>query len=395
VKFAAFNRMPYRSPDLPRGGRWPLPGAHFEPELAKQSMRDAIEQFEAADALGFDWVTCGEHHYGQIMSPSGTILAGVATQHVKRAKIALLGSLIPMMNPVRVAEEYAMIDVLSEGRLVAGLLRGAPYEYVVYHTNPSESRGRFEEGFELILKAWSEPQPFGWQGRYYELSTVSIWPRPLQQPHPPVFVSGSSKESGDFAARNRLGLGLAFTTLPNASVASRYYRDQAAAAGWQPTPDEIVYQTNIYVAESDEQAREDALRYIFGHGPAHGASGGSSNGRSVSVGPTMMQVNGWVAGAGFYGERDAAIQRRFQHDIAREQQHQIDQQIELGQIFCGGPEAVINQIRRAHEQVGCGILNLIFQLGSLPQAKILRSMELFATRVAPALRELGSPACGG
>src|SRR4029450_10032091 len=104
----------------------------------------------------------------------------------------------------------------------------------------------------------------------------------------PIFVSGSSNESGEFAARNHVGLGLAFTTLPNASVASRYYRDQAAAAGWQPTPDEIVYQTNIYVAESDEQAREDALRYIFGHGPAHGASGGSSNGRSVSVGPTMM-----------------------------------------------------------------------------------------------------------
>jgi len=348
--------------------------------MAKQSMRDAIEQFEAADALGFDWVTCGEHHYGQIMSPSGTILAGVAAQHVKRAKIALLGSLIPMMNPVRVTEEYAMIDVLSEGRLVAGLLRGAPYEYVVYHTNPAESRGRFEEGFELILKAWSEPQPFGWQGRYYQLSTVSIWPRPLQQPRPPVFVSGSSKESGEFAARNHLGLGLAFTTLPNASAASRYYRDQAAEAGWEPTPDEIVYQTNVYVAETDEQAREDAKRYIFGHG----ASGSATSSPRAPVGPTMMDVNGWVAGAGFYGERDAAIRQRFQRDIAQEQQHPLDQQIALGQIFRGGPETVIVQIGQAYEQVGCGVLNLIFQLGSLPQAKILRSMELFATRVAPA-----------
>src|SRR5262249_23934447 len=146
-------------------------------------------------------------------TPNPTILAGALTQRVRRATIALLGPTVPILNPVRVAEEVAMLDNLTGGRVVAGMLRGTSNEYATYNVNPAESRERFEEAMELIVNAWTQPQPFGWQGRYYEFRSVSIWPRPVQQPHPPIFMSGSSPESGELAARRRVGLGLAFTTV--------------------------------------------------------------------------------------------------------------------------------------------------------------------------------------
>src|SRR6266571_5067136 len=101
-------------------------------------------------------------------TPNPMVMAGALTQRVKHAKIALLGANIPILNPVRVAEEFAMLDALTGGQVVAGMLRGTSNEYVTYGVNPSESRDRFEEALELIVRAWTEPQPFSWQGRYYE-----------------------------------------------------------------------------------------------------------------------------------------------------------------------------------------------------------------------------------
>src|SRR4029453_8632316 len=128
------------------------------------------------------------------------VFAAALTQRVKNAKIALLGSNIPIQNPVRVAEEFAMLDAMTGGRIVAGIFRGTSKYYVTYGINPAESRERFQEALKLVVKAWTEPQPFGWQGRFYEYRTISIWPRPVQKPHPPIYMSGSSPESGELAA---------------------------------------------------------------------------------------------------------------------------------------------------------------------------------------------------
>src|SRR5665213_1557159 len=163
------------------------------------------------------------------------VFAGALTQVVKRARIALLGPNIPMLNPVRVAEEIAMLDTLTDGRIVAGMMRGTPNEYVTYNTNPAESREIFEEAVLLIRRAWTETQPFGWEGRHFQFRSISIWPRPIQQPHPPMFMSGSSPEAGEFAAQNHIGLGFAFTTVPLARKAVQHYRACAHAAGWEPT----------------------------------------------------------------------------------------------------------------------------------------------------------------
>src|SRR5438477_8755252 len=200
VKAALFSRVPYAGPA--DRGRWPVPAIDYSAEVAQRSMQCSVEQFELADQLGFDWVTVAEHHYAPFsLTPNPMVMAGALSQRVRRARIALLGATIPILNPVRVAEEFAMLDTLTGGRIVAGMLRGTSNEYVTYNVNPAESRDRFEEALRLIIQAWTEPQPFGWQGRYYEYRTISIWPRPAQVPHPPIYISGSSLEGGDLAAK--------------------------------------------------------------------------------------------------------------------------------------------------------------------------------------------------
>src|ERR1700680_3327614 len=165
-------------------GMWPVPSQLFSAEVAERSMDTSLEQFELADQLGFDWVTLAEHHFAPMsLTPNPMVMAGALTQRVQ-------GANIPILNPLRVAEEFAMLDALTGGRVVAGMLRGTSNEYVTYATNPAESRERFEEALALIIKAWTEPQPFGWQGRYYEYRVVSIWPRPLPPSHPAIYLSG-------------------------------------------------------------------------------------------------------------------------------------------------------------------------------------------------------------
>ena len=348
-------------------GMWPVPTESFSAEVAERSMDTSLEQFELADQLGFDWVTLAEHHFAPMsLTPNPMVMAGALTQRVKNAKIALLGANIPILNPVRVAEEFAMLDAMTGGRVVAGMLRGTSNEYVTYGVNPAESRERFEEALELIVKAWTEPEPFGWQGRYYEYRAISIWPRPVQQPHPPIYMSGSSPESGEFAARNHLKLGFAFTTVPLSAKAAKYYRAQANEYGWTPTPEDVLYRLTVHVADSDEQAREDLL------------SAGAGEGRR-GFAQSNQALDNAAANLGYYG-RDAENQR------GRLEPHHFEERIELGQLLVGSPDTVLQQICNVRDALGCGILDLIFQ--PLGRDKTLKSIELFGKKVLPRIRDL-------
>src|SRR5438105_4831007 len=233
MQASIFSLVPYMGP--PEPGVWPIPAQSYSAEAAERSMQASLEQFELADQVGFDWVTVAEHHFAPMsLTPNPMVMAGAITQRVRRANIALLGANIPILNPVRVAEEFAMLDTLTGGRVVAGMLRGTTNEYVTYGVNPAESRDRFAEAMELIVRAWTEPQPFGWQGRFYEYRAISIWPRPVQQPHPPIYISATSPQSGELSARKHIRLGLALSTLPIATQTANLFRGPAPAA--RPAP---------------------------------------------------------------------------------------------------------------------------------------------------------------
>jgi alkanesulfonate monooxygenase SsuD/methylene tetrahydromethanopterin reductase-like flavin-dependent oxidoreductase (luciferase family) len=184
MKASFFESIRYvTSQNMP--AQWPLPPGCYEPDVGGQDFRSVIERLALVEELGFDWVSFSEHHYSsRILFPSPIVMAS----HLHKITIAVLGPIIPLNNPVRVAEELAMLDNLTQGRFVVGLPRGTTNEYLVYSVKPKEARERTTEGMELILKAWTESYPFGWEGCHFQYRTVSVWPRPLQQPYPPTYA---------------------------------------------------------------------------------------------------------------------------------------------------------------------------------------------------------------
>jgi len=218
----------YAPSNLPR--QWPMPAGAYDREAGLRAFRGMVERSRYVEELGFDWVSVSEHHYSpRILTPSLPIAAAYIASHVHHIKIALLGPIVPQSNPVLLAEEMAMLDTMAEGRLIVGMLRGTTNEMLTYDLNPEESRERTDEGMELILRAWKEPQPFGWQGRHFQYRTVSVWPKPLQQPLPPLYALGTSREASDFAARNHIGLGVSFGPFDVMGKVTGYYRKNARA----------------------------------------------------------------------------------------------------------------------------------------------------------------------
>ncbi|HYC12648.1 MAG TPA: LLM class flavin-dependent oxidoreductase, partial [Stellaceae bacterium] len=203
MKFYLFHLMPYADLDLGYSEKYnsawvTLPNSYFDPLRGHELYNRYLDELEYADALGFDGIGVNEHHqnaYGLMPIPG--VMAGILARNTKRAKIAVLGRALPLLNnPLVVAEEYAMLDNISGGRLIAGFVRGIGAEYHSSGTNPAESHDRFHEAHDLILRAWTETGPFEFEGKYYHFNYVNTWPRPFQQPHPPIWIpSQGSRET--------------------------------------------------------------------------------------------------------------------------------------------------------------------------------------------------------
>ncbi len=361
MKFSIFNPMKYQGKGLPYG--WPTPARCWDPAVGAASMDQGFELFDVAVAHGFDWLTVAEHHYSQAqLAPSSVVMAAAISQRYRDVKVAVLGPVLPLTNPVRTAEELSILDAVSGGRSVVGFLRGIPNEFLTYGTNPSESRAMYEEGLELVLRAWSEPEPFGWQGRFYRYRTVSVWPQPIQKPRPPMMLAGTSPESARFAARQRAICGLSFLNTPDrAAELAGLYREEAAAHGWEPTKDDILFRARVYVAESDDQAEAEAREYEVGDvlGP-------------LVPPPEKQAANQKILGAVF-GPSGFS--------------HRPPGPGSLPEYY-GSAETVARQMREQAESIGYGIADLIFTADRLPHEKALRSLELFGREVVPLLREI-------
>src|SRR5262245_22343515 len=358
MKVSFFETGRYRPPGtLP--AEWPVPSGAYDRDAGARAYRGMIERLEYVEELGFDWVSVSEHHYSpRILTPSPIVSAAFIAAHLKKITIALLGPIVPHSNPVRVAEELAMLDTLAQGRLVVGLLRGTSNESLTYDLNPKEARERTDEGMELILKAWTEPQPFGWQGRYFQYRTVSIWPRPLQQPHPPTYALGTGRESCEFAARHHLGCGVSYGSFEAVGRATRYYREQCERFGWQPSPEQIIYRANMILAETDEEAQEVLAR-------------------QSNQAPFTMRA----------GVRDAmmTVDSRNIAGVARAPVMSGA----LPTTFIGSPDTVVDQVRQCREVVGAGVLDLsLYPPGSSDLDSLMRALELFGKKVLPRIRDI-------
>jgi alkanesulfonate monooxygenase SsuD/methylene tetrahydromethanopterin reductase-like flavin-dependent oxidoreductase (luciferase family) len=369
MKFSYFHLMPWTELDeAPQ--QWPASNKTFDPARGKELYDSYIDTMAFAEQCGFDWVGCNEHHF----SPYGlmancNLIGSVLSQRTKTIGLAMLGNLIPLLNPIRVAEEYAMIDVMSGGRLVAGLIRGVPHEYIAYNVVPGESRERLREATALIIKAWTEPEPFGWEGEYYQYPSVSIWPKPMQRPHPKILMSASNEESAEFAGQHKAMMGM--TLIADLKIAQRcinVYREAAKGHGFEPQPEHILIGQNTCIADSDEEAKEhlsQGLNY-FHKVLMH------------SIRDAMRLV---VQKSRFFAQEQYG--ERFVSRLATLNARNIDEMIEAGSVLCGSPKTVIKQMKRIQGELGNGRFNLNMKIGNIPDTVVRRGMELFRDQVLP------------
>ena len=354
---------------------WPTSTRDFDPVKARDHFRTYVEQMIYAESCGFDWVGCNEHHfspYGMMANPN--IVGGALCYPTKRVRIAMIGNLVPLNNPIRVAEEYAMLDCMSGGRLIAGLMRGIPHEYIAYNIAPDESWERQKEAIQLIRKAWTEPEPFGWEGKHYQYKQVSIWPKPLQKPHPPILVSASTPQSAEFAGQIGATMGMVLLSdLPSAREQIDIYKAAARAAGWEPTRDNILNGFHTCIAETDDEA----LHHMR-EGRAYFDTvlmDGMRNAQRIVLQETRYHP-------------DDASRDKWQKRLATRRDLTLEDAIERGTVLCGSPETVVKQIKRIAGELGNGVFNFTVKVGTLPDDVVRRGMELFRDRVLPQVRDL-------
>jgi alkanesulfonate monooxygenase SsuD/methylene tetrahydromethanopterin reductase-like flavin-dependent oxidoreductase (luciferase family) len=379
MQIVLFHLMPYANLDLEAARRngsvaVHLPNKHFDPQIGHELYNRYLDELEYGEALGFDALSVNEHHqtaYG--LMPSPIVTASALARRTKKVKLCILGSALPLRShPMMVAEEHAMIDVISGGRLISGFVRGIGAEYHVFGVNPTISHERFHEAHDLIVQAWTRPGPFPFQGKHYNLQYVNLWPRPYQKPHPPIWIpSQGSKETIDWASHPDRRYTYLQTFSP-VKVVSRYlkqYRDTAKGYGYEAKNSQLGWAVPVYLAESDDKAKDEArphfeaFRNVF-----------------VKMPLEMLLPPGYTSRESLKNVMKAKAQMFA--DIT------IEQSIELGLIVCGSPSTVRRAMENYWQDMRFGNLLVLCQFGTLPADLTRKNMELFAREVMPALKKL-------
>jgi alkanesulfonate monooxygenase SsuD/methylene tetrahydromethanopterin reductase-like flavin-dependent oxidoreductase (luciferase family) len=371
----AFHLMPWdRLPadfDTKYESAWTwLPNSIYEPQHGHTLYNRYLDELCLADELGFDGVCVNEHHqnaYGTMPSPN--LMGSILARQTKRVKIAVIGNALPLYNPpTRVAEEFAMIDVISGGRLIAGLVVGGGPEYYSFTVNPTHARTMFAEAMDLVLRAWTEPGPFEHYGEYWKLKYVNPWPRPIQQPHPTVWIPGAgSKETIELVAARRFGyMGIPYFHMDFFQRNFDMFREAAHKSGYEASPYQLGWLCPIYVAETDEQAwaeYEPHLMYFA---------------KQLLKGLVVLPP-GYTSVRSIAGIHTALS--KFLSTVKDRKQ------IEEGAYaIVGSPATVREKLLEYGKKLGVGNLLGLFQLGTLPADLTKKNMELFARDVMPALQ---------
>lgn len=381
MRFFFFHLMPYGHLDLDYDKKhespWvTLPNSYYDPERGHELYNRYLDEMELADELGFDGVCVNEHHqtaYG--MMPAPDVLAGALARSTKNAKICVLGRALPLLeNPLIVAEEFAMIDNLTAGRLIAGFVRGIGCEYHVFMANPAESLARFREAHDLIIDAWTKTGPFPFEGKYYRFQYVNVWPTPYQKPHPPVWIpSQGSSETVDFAAHPDRRYTYLITFSPVVAVARnlKAYRSRCEKYGYAPTPDQLGWAMPLYVAETDEKAVAEARPHIEAFFNKFLAS------------PVEYKL---PPGYSSFNSYKYVMETKYK---VREQEFTIETLMNEGMFMCGSPATIVEKLTACQADMGFRNLVTMLQFGTLPAELTEQNLRRFASDVMPKLKHLG------
>jgi alkanesulfonate monooxygenase SsuD/methylene tetrahydromethanopterin reductase-like flavin-dependent oxidoreductase (luciferase family) len=353
-----------------------LPNTYFDPKKGHELYNRYLDELELAAELGFDGISVNEHHqnaYG--LMPSPVVTAAALSRRVKQARIAILGSAFCLReHPLNTAEEHAMIDCITGGRLITGMVRGIGAEYYSTGNNPAFSHARFQEAHDLVVQAWTKPGPFAFEGKFYHFEYVNMWPRPYQQPHPPIWApSTGSTETIEWAAHPSHKYTYLQAYSPTQSVARylNYYRECAQRMyGYTASSDQIGWSTPVYISDNDQKARDEAkphIEHLFN--------------RLLRLPFEMLFPPGYLSA------KSLKNMRSHKRSVSG-QEHTIDTLIEQGIIVCGSSDTVRKQLMDTHRLLGFQNLLCLMQFGTLPRDLTERNIRLFASEVLPALQGL-------
>ncbi|HTI88082.1 MAG TPA: LLM class flavin-dependent oxidoreductase [Alphaproteobacteria bacterium] len=360
-----------------------VPNRLWDRDKARGLYQEYIDQLSYGDQLGFDGMVLNEHHqniYG--LMPSPNMIAAALTQTTTRGKIVVLGNLLPLhMNPLRVAEEYAMLDNMSNGRIIAGLAPGSGPETFNYDVPSAPTREQFWEAVDLVTSAWSKDGPFRHEGRWYPLRYVNTWPRPVQVPHPPVWVPGSRSKSTMVEVAKR-GFAFFLSSRSHGEETARSQREFAQAiesTGDRYQPFRMGILLSVYVGETDEQAKRESREGIWyflknclkGHL--------RRTGRQLTFGPGIPYVP----------PKDfrALLQHSKPDSKLLGDADSWEELEKSNSIIVGSAETVYRRLSQLIEESQVGNLLIQFHLGNMKQDLVRKSMKRFIEEVAPRLRE--------
>ena len=381
MKVLIFHLMPYASLDMKvlanyRAPWVELPNTYFDPVQGHALYNRYLDELELAAEVGFDGISINEHHqnaYG--IMPSPVVMAAALARRTKNAKIAILGNAFGLRDhPLLLAEEHAMLDCITGGRLITGMVRGIGAEYFSLGQNPAFSHARFQEAHDLVVQAWTKPGPFAFEGKFYNFEYVNVWPRPFQQPHQPIWApSTGSTETIEWAAHpsRKYTYLQAYSPIQSVVRYLNYYREVAQSRyGYTATSDQIGWSVPIYVSDTDEKARAEAAPHIE-----------TLFNKLLRLPFEMMFPPGYLSA-------NSLKNMRTHKRSVTGQQHTVDTLIEQGIIFCGSPDTVRRNIVEAHRVLGFQNLLGLMQFGTLPRDLTERNIRLFASEVLPVLHGL-------
>ena len=384
MRFTWFNLMPW--PYLPDDFRqqnrsvWvDIPGKLYDPRKGHFVYHEYMDQLEYADALGFDGIGVNEHHQnGYGLMPSPNIIAAGLARRTSRAAICVIGNSIALYNPpIRVAEEFAMLDVISGGRLIAGFPVGTPMDTnFCYGQIPALTRDKYYEAHELIMRAWKEDEPFAFDGKYTQLRYVNCWPKPIQRPHPPIYIpGGGSVETWDFCADFDYNYSyLSFTGYVRGKQFLDGFWERVAAKGKDASPYRAAFAQIICVADTDWEAEElysEHVRYFFN--------------RCLHVYPGFADPPGYRT---IKTLKAGALSQLTQDALAKFPTLTWKQLIDDRYVIAGSPETVRQQMEEMIKGLRIGHVFCLFHNGNMPDWKTRHSSKLFAEQVMPKLRDL-------
>jgi alkanesulfonate monooxygenase SsuD/methylene tetrahydromethanopterin reductase-like flavin-dependent oxidoreductase (luciferase family) len=349
-----------------------LPNRIYNPRVGAELYHRYLDEWLHAEQMGLDIMINEHHQTATCLDPAAPIILGNLARETKTARLLILGN--PIANrrqPVRVAEEMAMVDNLSRGRVEVGFVRGVPYEISAMNSNPVRMAERFWEAHDLIMKAWtSHDGPFSWEGRYFHHRQVNIWPRPYQEPHPPVWITSLSPGSIPPIADRRYVAGTFLTGFAGSKDIFNAYRERARETGWEAPNDRFAYAALVYTGETDEEGFAGARKLMWYI-------------ESNRVAPQFINPPGYVPAA------VAAKALRDGGSLYQYNKPNLEGLIAQGIVFAGNPDTVFKQIKTMYDyNGGFGHLLVMGQAGFLDNRETVKGIDLLAKEVYPRLREL-------